>query len=276
MNIKTLAIVLIVATAFFFGWRLNRQPTSHEQPKEISEATSLTEQTIPAQPEELPTQTALQSKDVRMSTIADIIGWRDQRIADVLQNAKGFETEADRREIAKIQQESERQLKAILTEDENYNLLVEKLKGSALGKALVEHYAASDIEFAAISDYEKDLAEVLATSGGDLEDVQSRGLTKLKAIIGEERTQEFMNYHDPDYVESLAFLKRFNLPPETSTALLKLKVEYGKIVLERIKQRQPVSSPSLGEIFRPRVTELLGAEPAETYVREAKGAGWLR
>jgi hypothetical protein len=128
-----------------------------------------------------------------------------------------------------------------------------------------------------MSDYEKELAEVLATPGGDLEGVQSRNLEKLKAFVGDDRAQQFLNCHDPDYVEALGFLSRFNLPPGTINDLFKLRVEREKLILDDLKRGlPPPKDPAVSETYRTRLKELLGPEPGEIYIREAKGASWLR
>lgn len=211
-----------------------------------------------------------------MSLIADILDRRDKQISEIRQRAKGFETEADRRDIARIHQESDEQIKALLSDQEARALRTEEFKYTDLGKALMEHFAPNPDELAAISDHEKAVADVIATAG-DLEGVQSRSLERLEKILGPDRLNEFLNYRaDPNYAELLAFLKRFNFPPETATDLLKLRFENEKIILERLKKGQSPTDPNRTETFRSRVKELLGVEAGEIYIREAKGAGWLR
>jgi hypothetical protein len=270
-------IALLVAVAFFFGWSAFRytgkRPPSVPEP--LAAAPALSEPPGPASTNSSSAESKAAPKDPRLSAIADITERRDQQIAEIRDRAKGFETEDDRRAIAKIQQESDAQIKALLSDNENQALQVEQFKQSDLGKGLIEHYAPSDTELAAISDYEKAIADVVAT-GGDLEGVNTASLQRLERILGEERLKEFMNYRDPEFLEKLNFVKRFNLPPKTAMDLAQLQAEHGKFMLETIKQGQYRPDPNLKEKFRSRVKQLLGAEAAEVYIREAKSALWLR
>lgn len=277
MNGRALTIALVVVFAFLLGWTCLR--FGGRQTQADSQIREAVQNADPATPPEVSLQVAVNSNrpsklgDERVSRITDILERRDKQIAEIKQRANGFETEADRRQVEQINQAAEEQLKAILTQGESSALQVEQFKETDLGKALVQHFTASDAELAAISEHEKAIAEVIANKG-DLESVQTQSLERLEKILGTERLNEYLNYRDPDYVEAMNFAKRFNLRPDTATELMKLRAEHGRLVLERLREGKPGNG--LSEPFRSRVTDLLGPEAGEIYMREAKGGLWLR
>jgi hypothetical protein len=274
MNVRPTFILLLIVVVIVCSWsalrfRMKSTRSSPAFPA-VSEQPRLASTNRPS-----PQPTA-SSEYSNISHVAEILERRDQQIAEIKRRASEFETETDRQEIAELTRQSAEEINALLSVAEQRTLQVEQLKQTDLGKALMEHFGASAEELASISDYEKNLAEVLATPGGDLEGVQSRSLAKLKRIIGEDRTNEFMNYHDPDYVEALAFMKRFNLPSQTVTDLMKIRYDDGKARLERIQQGLSGSDAIITDSSRSRVKELLGTELADVYIRDSKGASWLR
>ena len=208
---------------------------------------------------------------------SNILRRKETRQSQIRAQAHGFLTQEDKKLMAVAEREAEIELQRALTPEEFRNYRIEQFRASDFGRALETNFGATKDELDAIDEYTR--ARAGLDSKLDTDPAQEQNLAALEARLGAERFDRFMQFKDPAYQEAAAFAQHFNLDPAVVDQIIQLR---NAAQMSAVQVTGPAFNledasnmyRTRSQVLRDRLAQIVGAQAADVYLRDAAQADW--